>query len=85
MNLTRRKLLTGLIAAPIVVRAGLLMPVKALDDVRMIGLNLGPVKCTERYVYGGTDLRGIYAFLRPGLNELFGQHFDPSQMSRMFT
>jgi hypothetical protein len=31
MILTRRKLLTGLIAAPIVVRAGLIMPVKAIE------------------------------------------------------
>lgn len=40
MILTRRKLLTGLIAAPIVVRAGLIMPVKAIEvpDIHLLGI-----------------------------------------------
>lgn len=40
MILSRRKLLTGLIAAPIVVRAGLIMPVKAIEvpDIHLLGI-----------------------------------------------
>ena len=33
MILSRRSVLVGLLAAPIVVRAGLVMPIKAIDDL----------------------------------------------------
>lgn len=42
MILTRHRLLTGLIAAPIVVRAGMLMPVKALELPSPREINIYP-------------------------------------------
>lgn len=81
MILTRRRLLTGLIAAPIVVRAGLLMPVKAITEPKMALLG----------VYWGVQLWGpenltlqltVRDSLRPGLVDCWAT--DATEWSAVF-
>lgn len=68
-DLSRRKIIIGvaasLVAAPAIVRAASLMPVKALPD-NIFGFELDIndllAKCTQRYSFSWTDVRWFDTF-----------------------
>ncbi len=77
--INRRSLLVGLITAPAIVRAGLIMPIKVIEPVRMMTLNdyyeminksYEPLikqlheRLTNHILYGGNDNVGLAFFVK---------------------
>lgn len=85
--ISRRGLIGALIAAPAVVRASSLMPVKPFDDNLLL-------KSYERYLVGWEDWRGVpgsidpgsmRALLLPGIKRIIVSHDEiPKQWEKAF-
>lgn len=75
-NLSRRSLITGLIsfvAAPAIVRAASLMPVRAFEEPVLIRLGLSLTTIRELLLPGLIHLNGAFKDVPPQWDELFSR------------
>lgn len=77
MIITRRSFLTGMIAAPLVVRAGVLMPVRRV---------VGPARFVTEFPFGCAAIKceGQHALWDKLGDGLIAEWGSPSALSRVF-
>jgi hypothetical protein len=88
MQATRRGFLIGagaVLAAPAIVRASSLMPVKAMGLGTPSSLNLNFTPFDEIGTVGGFQAARFRAALLPGLIDIFEGEYDLAEWDRIFT